>query len=208
MTRFWMFPRYKTREDASMFPEQLKIIVIISSFTILLLGIPVGVGLLTSVMVDLPVWTGVMLGFMTSVAILFLNWVLIEWKDSTTIVIIGSSAILLFGVPAGVGLLTSVTLDLPVWTGVVLGLLTSVAILFLNWLLIEWSDLAIIVTIGSFAILLFGVPVGVGLLTSARLGLPVWTGIMVGLLTPVAIIFLNWILIEWSDSETRDESRK
>ena len=205
MTGFWMFLRYKTKKDASMFPEQMKITVIIGSFTILLLGVPVGVGLLTSVMVDLPVWTGVMLGFLTSVAILFLNWVIIEWKDSTTIVIIGSSAILLFGVPAGVGLLSSVTLDLPVWTGVSLGLLTAVAILFLNWLLIEWSNLAVIITIGSFAILLFGVPVGVGLLTSARLGLPVWTGVMVGLLTSVAIISFNWVLIEWNDSETRGE---
>ena len=68
--------------------------------------------------------------------------------------------------------------------------------------------LAFAAIILSFAAILAGVPIGVGLLASMVLGLPVWTGIMLGILTFIAILFLTWALMEWSDSETRDEWRK
>ena len=70
------------------------------------------------------------------------------------------------------------------------------------------EPLAIAAIIVSFEAILVGVPVGVELLASIVLGLPVWAGVMLGILTFMAILFLTWILMEWSDSETRAEWRK
>ena len=70
------------------------------------------------------------------------------------------------------------------------------------------GPLAFAVIIASVEAILAGVPIGVGLLASMVLGLPVWAGIMLGILTFIAILFLTWALMEWSDSETRDEWRK
>ena len=70
------------------------------------------------------------------------------------------------------------------------------------------GPLAVAAIIVSFEAILVGAPIGVGLLASMVLGLPVWAGVVLGILTFIAILFITWILMEWSDSETRDEWRK
>ena len=84
MTEFWIFFWYKTRKAASMLLEPLAVTATIAFFEAILVGVPVGVALLASMVLGLPVWAGVMLGILTFMTILFLTWILVEWSDSET----------------------------------------------------------------------------------------------------------------------------